>query len=125
MEFDLTSDLAGTYYGKFISTNATVKGTVLVVRKDDISIQISYVNATVAHIFDVQISDQQEGRLFSVPSQQLKDFFISGISGFINQKPNVHGGFINDLTSLYFHVRVLDKIGPREIFFMGDLKKMA
>ncbi|MFT4833503.1 MAG: hypothetical protein ACI83W_002302 [Marinoscillum sp.] len=125
MELDLTTELAGTYRGKFISTSATVKGAVTVIRKDNLSIQVSYENAALAHAFEVQISDQKEGRLFRIPSQQLRDFVIAGISGFINQKPNVHGGFINDLSSLYFHVHVIDKSGSREIFFMGDLKKMA
>jgi hypothetical protein len=48
------------------------------------------------------------------------DFILNGVRGFLCQKPNVHGGYISQLSGFYFHILFNHFSGPyQEFYFFG------
>ena len=66
------------------------------------------------------VSEQNEGTLLLVQEKVADSYILSGVSGFLYKKPNVHGGFVNRLNSFYFHVMLEYFNGEQaELYFFG------
>lgn len=122
MEVNLASRLSGNYKGNLIYTSSRKVGhaEVLVERLNHIVVKVHFYLNGVHYSFRGVLSEQEEGLLMIVEDKVTYDYVLKGVNGFVYQKPNVHGGFIDNLDSFYFHIAIRYFSGPEhEVYFMG------
>lgn len=122
MESNIATHLASHYHGSLAYTTCQkVIGTVVeVMRLNNILVKVKFEMNGTEYAFRATLSEQEEGVLMMVEDRITKGYMISGLSGFLYQKPNVHGGLISKLNSFYFHVQVQCYDGTIiEIYFLG------
>ncbi|MDW3197186.1 MAG: hypothetical protein R8G66_32715 [Cytophagales bacterium] len=106
MEEDLALLISKTYIGDLVtSDNNDQANFVIDVKRINsliVLIQFKYQNQVVS--FRAMLSRQKEGILFRIQEKISGDHLLKGVSGFLYGKPNIHGGFINQLNGFYFHV---------------------
>ena len=76
--------------------------------------------------FRAMVSEQKEGTLLLVQEKVAENYILSGVSGFLYKKPNIHGGYLDQLKSFYFHV-VLDFFNGEqlELYFLGKEERFT
>jgi hypothetical protein len=122
MEQNLASKLSGKYLGNMVysASRKVVRTYVEVVRLNHIIVKVLFSLEGREFVFRAMLSEQEEGLLMIIQDRVTKDHILSGVSGFLYQKPNVHGGYIHKLNSFYFHIRVKGFEGDfTEVYFMG------
>jgi len=122
MEKDIAAILSKTYEGDLVSsysedpkiTNIQVK------RLNNLLVKVCFSYNGVDVDFRAMVSEQNEGTLLLVQEKVADSYILSGVSGFLYKKPNVHGGFVNRLNSFYFHVMLEYFNGEQaELYFFG------
>ena len=122
MEINITSNIATKYIGNIVyNGSSSIIGTeITIVPLNNILVKISFTLRDREYYFRAVLSEQQEGTLMMIQDRTTKDYMLKGVSGFLPNKPNVHGGLINKLNSLYFHISLSHyKSNNQEIYFLG------
>lgn len=102
------------------------KSNVTVTRLNDTLLKISFDFNRRSYSFRVFAEEATEGTLFRVQKMVGIDYIISGESGFMIEKPGIHGGFLSDLGGLFFHISVKFFTGDHmEVFFFGKQKAVG
>lgn len=125
MEHNLASRLSGKYRGNLVySTSRKVaRSHAQVVRLNNLIVKVTFDLEDREYVFRAMLSEQEEGLLMIIQDRVAHDHILSGVSGFIHQKPNIHGGLISKLQSFYFHVRIKEFVGDQiEVYFMGKVE---
>jgi len=122
MESDNTSILHGSFSGKIILSTASrfEHATIVVSRIDNLSVRIALPLLDDIIRFHATVSLQTQGPLLSVKPQQINDYFVKGLNGYLEKKPNVHGGLLEKTSEFYVHLEILKGSFSRmEMFFSG------
>lgn len=122
MEDDLSTFLVGDYQGRTGNTSLDEAFNVQVSirRINGLSVEISSQLEDRFVSFTAFISLQKEGVLINIADQMVDQFLIKGIGGSIQDKPNVHGGWVKKLNAFYFHIDVDDLKGLNKSYcFVG------
>lgn len=122
MESDISSKLSETYFGNLVynGSHSIVNTEVKVVRLNNILVKVHFKLDGVQYTFRAVLSDQDEGLLMIIQNRVEQNHMLEGVSGFLKDKPNIHGGLISRLNSFYFHLRVQSFNGTQqEIYFLG------
>lgn len=122
MEKDLAEELAAQYEGNlvFSLSRAIHKVKVDVERLNNLLVKVTFNLQGQEYMFRAMLSEQEEGTLMLIQDRVSRDYIITGMSGFMYQKPNVHGGFVKRLGSFYFHLTIDSFHGEsKEVYFMG------
>ncbi len=122
MEKDLASVLSKTYQGDMVSSSDDQPAItdVQVKRLNNLLVKVIFKLEGREINFRAMVSEQNEGTLLLVQEKVAENFILSGVSGFLYKKPNVHGGYVNRLNSFYFHI-MLDYFNGEqmELYFFG------
>ncbi len=122
MEKDVASLLSKAYHGDMVSSSdETPRITnVQVKRLNNLLVKVIFDLDGKETNFRAMVSEQNEGTLLLVQEKVSESFIISGVSGFLYKKPNVHGGYVERLNSFYFHI-MLDYFNGEqvELYFFG------
>lgn len=122
MEKDVASILSKSYEGDLVSSRSENPDitNVRVKRLNNLLVKVFFSFNGVEIDFRAMVSQQNEGTLLLVQEKVANNYILSGISGFLYKKPNVHGGFVKRLNSFYFHV-MLDYFNGEqaELYFFG------
>ena len=122
-ELNLAIGIEGTYHGDIVSSDRkqVEECSISVKSLNKVLVKVDFTLGEEIYSFRGMLSDQEEGVLMIIQEKVSDDFIISGVSGFLYQKPNVHGGFINQLNSFYFHI-ILDRFDGKhqEIYYLGQ-----
>lgn len=122
MELNVASKVSGEYSGNLIYSKSSLvsRVEVAVQRLNDILVKVSFILKGQEYFFRAMISEQNEGHLMIIQDRVTDEYILSGVSGFLNNKPNIHGGLLSTLDSFYFHIAVKDFAGETsEFYFMG------
>lgn len=122
MERNIATYLSSHYHGNMVynTSHAEISAVVEVFRLNNILIKVKFEMEGSEYAFRAMLSEQDEGVLMMVEDRVTKGYIISGLSGFLYKKPNIHGGLISKLNSFYFHVQVQCYDGSTtEIYFLG------
>jgi|GEM_PF-1709017 len=122
MELNLSSEISANYLGNLVYSRSkkVVRTTVNVERLNHILVKINFTLDGKDYSFRAMLSEQQEGVLLIVQDRVDMEYILSGVSGFLHQKPNVHGGLLKKMDSFYFHIHIKYFNGEDfEIYFMG------
>lgn len=93
---------------------------VTVTRLNDMLLKLSFDFDQRTYSFRVFTEEGPDGTLFKVQQMVNLDFIIDGEAGFMIDRPKVHGGFLNDLGGIFFHISIKFFTGDyTEIFFFG------
>lgn len=122
MSRNISKRLSQVFIGSLVhSDNLNVRETtVSVTALNDLLVKISFDLDGEEVVFRAMLSEQKEGVLMLIQDRVTDDYILSGQSGFLYRKPNIHGGFLNMLNSFYFHLKIEYYRGvKREIYFLG------
>lgn len=119
---NLALQLSGKYSGSLVISNqrGNQESDVEIERVNNLLVNIRFAVDGKLYSFKAMLSEQKEGILMMV-QQKVADFYVlRGVSGFLFDKPNVHGGLVDLLSSLYFNIRIDFFDGrSREVYFLG------
>lgn len=122
MEEDLALLISKKYVGDLVTSNDQDQA--------DFVIDVKRINSLIVLIqfklegqvvsFRALLSRQKEGILFRVQEKISGDHLLKGVSGFLYGKPNIHGGFLDQLNGFYFHVSksYFDQ-NEEDMYFLG------
>ena len=122
MEANITSQLVRSYTGNLVLSNSKriEQSKIYVEPLNKLLVKVSFEVEGEEFMFRAMLSEQEEGLLMIIQDRVTQDYIISGVSGFLHKKPNIHGGFLKHKNSFYFHINLEDyKNSNKEIFFMG------
>lgn len=122
MESNIATHLSKQYYGNLAYTSSLKVGyaEVDVIPLNNILVKVKFAIGNQDYAFRAMLSEQEEGVLLIVEERVTQEYILSGLSGFLYKKPNVHGGLISKLNSFYFHVQVQHYDGDLiEVYFLG------
>ena len=125
MEINIASNLSELYVGNIVYNGAQriINTEVTVVSLNNIQIKVHFYLGEIPYSFRAVLSEQEEGLLMLIQDRTTKGYMLSGVSGFLQNKPNVHGGFISKLNSFYFHIKLSHYDGQdEEIYFLGKTR---
>ncbi len=125
MESNYAKYFSESYKGSLIHSGSdqTFDTEIKIERLNNILVKISFESDLGKLVFRAVVSEQKEGVLLFIQNRVTKDFILSGKSGFLYKKPNVHGGIIHKLDAFYFHLRLDNFNAPsKEIYFFGKKK---
>ncbi len=119
----LAQKIEGTYNGDVVSSDSkqVIETAIEVKKLSEVLVKVDFSLAETDYSFRGMLTEQKEGTLMIVQEKVGDEFILSGVSGFIYKKPNVHGGFVNQLNSFFFHI-ILDTFsgGHKEVYFLGQ-----
>ncbi|MEM9326480.1 MAG: hypothetical protein AAGA85_12525 [Bacteroidota bacterium] len=122
MEKDLASALSKRYSGEMVTSNQKdAQSTVVEVKRlNNLLVKVFFELDGQEMSFRAMLSEQREGILMLVQEKISDQNILSGVSGFLYLKPNVHGGYVHRLHGFYFHV-MLDYFNgvSQEVYFYG------
>jgi hypothetical protein len=121
MEGHLSELLAYRYEGDLVtSEDQKVHSVVTVEALTDKFVKVSFKIGNGNYSFRGILSEEEEGILMRVQDVVTEHSIISGVKGFLFQKPHIHGGYINKLRSFYFHIYIDFFYGSfQEFYFLG------
>lgn len=114
---------AHTYRGSMVysGTEEILEQNIRVEMLTDILVKVSFETEIGTVVFRALASDHDEGNLLYIQNRVTGEYILQGVSGFVYKKPNVHGGFVNNLNSFYFHLRMDFFNGTtHEYYFVGQ-----
>ena len=122
MEEDLALLISKSYIGDLVtSDNNDQNNFVIDVKRINnliVLIQFKFEGQVIS--FRAMLSRQKEGILFRIQEKISGDHLLKGVTGFLYGKPNIHGGFINQLNGFYFHIAqsYFDQT-EKDMYFLG------
>ncbi len=123
MNIDLGHKIEGTYIGDIVSSDEkkTHECTVQVKRLSELLIKVDFQLKDDKYSFRGMLTNHEEGILMIAQEKISDQYILGGVNGFLYKKPNVHGGFVNQLNSFYFHI-ILDRFNGehQEVYFLGQ-----
>lgn len=122
MEINLATQISRRYKGNLVysSSRKVARVFVDVSRLNHILVKVSFELNGQKYTFRGMLSEQEEGQLMIIQDRVTEQYILTGVSGFVYMKPNIHGGYINKLGAFYFHINVKDfQNEESEIYFMG------
>ena len=122
MEINITSNIASTYIGNIVynGSRSIINTEIQIIPLNNILVKVSFKLNKKEYSFRAMLSEQEEGTLMLIQDRTTKDYMLTGVSGFLPNKPNVHGGLINKLNSFYFHISLSHyDSNAEEIYFLG------
>ena len=123
MDIDLGQRIEGVYGGDIVSSDdkKTHHCSVYVKRLSPLLIKVDFRIKDNLYSFRGMLSDHEEGILMIAQEKISDEYILSGVSGFLYRRPNVHGGYVKQLNSFYFHV-ILDRFNGdhQEVYFLGQ-----
>lgn len=122
MEENLAAALSSTYKGNLVysASRKIIHSAIEIAGLNNLLIKTRFELDGREFMFRAMLSHQDEGILMVIQNRITKNYILTGLSGFMHKKPNIHGGFIPKLNSLYFHVKINFFDGlQQEIFFIG------
>ncbi len=126
MEINTTSNIASCYVGNIVYNGSKniINTKIEVSPLNNVLVKVSFMLNDTQYTFRAMLSEQEEGILMLIQDRTTKEYMLSGVSGFLSDKPNVHGGLIRKLNSFYFHIS-LSHYDSRneEIYFLGKEAK--
>ncbi|MEP4535411.1 MAG: hypothetical protein ABJ004_20105 [Cyclobacteriaceae bacterium] len=114
---------AHTYNGSMVysGTEEILEQKIRVEMLTDILVKVSFETEIGTVVFRALASAHDEGNLLYIQNRVTGEYILQGVSGFVYKKTNVHGGFVNNLNSFYFHLRMDFFSGTtREYYFVGE-----
>ncbi|MEO9476366.1 MAG: hypothetical protein ABJG41_12555 [Cyclobacteriaceae bacterium] len=123
MEEKISKQFAHAYHGSMVysGTEEIQEQKIRVEMLTDILVKVSFETEIGTVVFRAIVSDHDEGNLLFIQNRVTGEYIIQGVSGFVYKKPNVHGGFVKNLNSFYFHLRMDFFNGTtREYYFVGQ-----
>ncbi len=126
MEINITSNLSELYVGNIVYNGAQriINTEVTIVPLNNILIKVHFYLGENRYSFRAVLSDQEEGTLMLIQDRTTRGYMLSGVSGFLQNKPNIHGGFISKLNSFYFHIKLSHYDSQdEEIYFLGKTRE--
>lgn len=118
----LSERLAGIYRGDLVASDSRgfMQAVVVVETLSDLLVKISFEYADEVVEMRAILSEENGDIHLIIQEKVTDDFILNGVRGFLCQKPNVHGGYINELNGFYFHVLFNHFSGPyQEFYFFG------
>lgn len=122
MENSLTKRISRVYWGNMVyaASREVISSQITVHRLNDLLVKVVFRVGESIYMFRGMLSEQDEGLLMTVQNRVMPDYILSGIEGFVPNKPNVHGGFMYQLSAFYFHVMIRQYDGTEvEVYFLG------
>ncbi len=114
--------LSGNFHGELVCSERepSIDLTVNITPLSKSVVRIGFQVEEMEFNFRGIVRSMTEGNLIYVKDLVTPQYILSGISGFLNQSNDFHGGFINQLDGFYFHVMVNYFTGKsREFYFFG------
>jgi hypothetical protein len=122
MEKSYSNQISENYSGSLVQTGKSKIYTksIEIERLNDILVKIAVDMDFGKVVFRAMLSEQEEGILMHIQNRVTKDYILKGQSGFLYKKSNVHGGYLKNLDSFYFHVNLsfFNNVN-KEIYFLG------
>lgn len=122
MSKDHTARLARKYIGSMVvSTSDRVMPTEITIEPLTTCLaKVNFKYGSQEYFFRAMLSLHEQGLVMVIKDRVTESYMLSGIGGFVHDRPNVHGGLIESLNSFYFHVGLTLSGGmPAEIYFIG------
>lgn len=122
MKLHLAAQLASTYQGHMVKSGSqqVMPLEIVVEHLTHLLIKVSFKIKGETFLFRAMLSEQKEGILMLIQNRVTSNYILSGQSGFLHKKPNVHGGWLPKIESFYFHV-ALNYFAEysTEVYFIG------
>lgn len=122
MTFNTSKQLSQTFIGSLVHSENThvIETSVSIIPLNNLLVKVSFQLEEQEIMFRAMLSNQREGVLMLIQDRVTDKYILSGQSGFMYKKPNIHGGFVNQLNSFYFHLRIEYYRGKKvEVYFLG------
>lgn len=122
MESNITLKLSESYIGNLVynGSRSIINTKVKVQKLNNILVKVQFELDETTYTFRAVLSEQNEGCLMIIQNRVEMNHMLKGVSGFIQDKPNIHGGLITRLNSFYFHIQVQNFNGHQEeVYFIG------
>ncbi|MFY0601854.1 MAG: hypothetical protein JXR03_19425 [Cyclobacteriaceae bacterium] len=123
MDSNYAALLSASFKGNLIeSGGANIEETIVQIeRLNNILIKVSFELDFGKIVFRALVSKHKEGLMLFVQNRIAGGHILSGQSGFLNEKPHVHGGYNEKLDSIYFNIKIASFSGStRECYFIGE-----
>jgi hypothetical protein len=114
--------IAPSYSGNLVmSDNESILAeNVNIEHLNDLLVKVNFKMGEEVVVFRAIVKEQDQGSLMLIQNRVTKDYILNGQSGFLHKDRSVHGGFLHDIESFYFHVNIHFFNGRRkEIYFLG------
>lgn len=123
MKMNLASKVASKYMGTIVQSDSQ--------RMEHLEIEVNPLNDLLIKVkfklngsdimFRAVLSEQEEDLHILIQDRITSGYILSGLSGFLYDKAQVHGGFLSKLNSFYFHIFLEYFNGTgHEIYFLGE-----
>lgn len=122
MDSNLTSYLSPVYKGNIVYSGSkqVLNTDIEVCQLNNLLVKISFKLNSTNILFRAMLHRHEEGLLMLIQDRVTTNYILSGRSGFLHKKPNVHGGLITRLNSFYFHISLdLFNGTNQEVYFLG------
>lgn len=123
MKIDLASKIASKYMGSIVHSDSDrVEHSKIEVNPlNDLLIKVNFELNGSDIMFRAVLSEQEDDLHILIQDRITSGYILTGLSGFLYDKPEVHGGFLSQLNSFYFHIflECFDGTG-HEIYFLGE-----
>ncbi len=114
--------LAKCYLGNVVMSDSDVvlAESVGIERLNDLVVKVSFHLSSEKFVFRAVVKEQDEGALMLIQKRVTKEYILNGQTGFLYNNKSVHGGYLTDLDSFYFHLKIQFFDGKyREVYFLG------
>jgi hypothetical protein len=120
----LSSKLATHFIGDLVVSYAKghVEVPVQIRSLSDILIKVSFTYKDQLISMRAILSEESNDVHMVIQEKVTEQYILNGVSGFLCQKPNIHGGYIDQLKGMYFHILLNHFSGPyQEFYFFGKI----
>ncbi|MFY0689451.1 MAG: hypothetical protein JXQ90_19935 [Cyclobacteriaceae bacterium] len=126
-EINLAEEIVSLYRGDLVTSdsNRTAEVEVELFRLNNLTVNVvlRYYGQTIS--FKASLIEATEGVMFRVQDKIANNYMLSGESGFLYDRPNIHGGFIDRMDGLFFHISLRHFKGQlEELCFFGKKNAM-
>ena len=122
-EENLAAKIGSTYKGELVTSKSksTQQIEVEVKRVNNLHVNIDFTYMGQNLSFKGYLIENDEGILMMVQEKIMNYYVLNGMSGFMYEKPNIHGGYIERLGGFYFHIQLSHFTRDyEEFYFFGQ-----
>jgi hypothetical protein len=119
---ELSNRIAGNYQGNLVVSDIKhpIQTTVKVEPLSDLIVRISFEIQDELMELRAILSEEGEDIHMIIQEKVTDDYISNGVRGFLCNKPNIHGGYLERLQGFYFHILFNHFSGKyREYYFFG------
>ncbi|WP_258103349.1 hypothetical protein [Marinoscillum sp. MHG1-6] len=123
----LSQFLCGKFEGKLIQSGSeeVLSTDILVESLNDLLVKVSFNLDGEKVVFRAMLTAKAENILMTVQQRVTRGYILDGKSGFLYGESNTHGGFLKEMDSFFFHVKMAFFDGEnKEVYFLGKDQRL-